>query len=44
MHKPRQAIPEYSVNMHLIKEVAEAKLLGQAELLKGEHKEQAELY
>ena len=32
MHKPRQAIPEFSVNMHWIKEAAEAQILRQAEL------------
>ena len=37
MHKPRQAIPECSANMHWIKEVVEAQILRQAELLKEEH-------
>ena len=31
MHKSRQAIPEYSANMHWIKEAVEAQILRQAE-------------
>ena len=33
MHKPRQATPEFSVNMHWVKEAAEAQILRQAEFL-----------
>ena len=39
MHKPRQAIPEFSANMHWIKEAPEAQILRQAELLKGEQQD-----